>query len=207
MQRKEVLLSSRVKAASYHSALWHRTNAKRCKGPEVMGKLFHRRRFLSHRRRALLPPRRMPPLWQQSISSTGAPDKKEPSARGLSCGLMCLLDGPWQAHTWANIAVNGYQKQRSIALVHFCAVTPEKISCPMCAATSCSAASVSMALSRALASPSMKIIHFFLSFSLATSFFLLIKISWHTSNQKHYKIKLELLLSQCKTQGTCLDLD
>lgn len=51
-------------------------------------------------------------------------DKKELSrARGLPCGLMCLLDGPSDKRkTWVNIAVDGYQKESSSSPRHFSAV-------------------------------------------------------------------------------------
>lgn len=52
--------------------------------------------------------------------------RKSRAQGGLCCGLMSLLDGPWQAQTHTNIAVDRYQKQRSSALVHFCAVTQRK---------------------------------------------------------------------------------
>lgn len=37
--------------------------------------------------------------------------RKSRAQGGLCCGLMSLLDGPWQAQTRTNIAVDRYQKQ------------------------------------------------------------------------------------------------
>lgn len=163
MHRKEVLLSSRVKAASYHLALWLRTNAKRSKGPEVMGKLFHGRRFMSHGRRALLPPRRMLPLWQQSISSSGAPDIKRAERQE---SLLWTDVSIRRNLTSANMSKHRSWRDAGAAFRGARAslrCSPEKISCLMCAATSCCAASVSTGWSGALASraspsPSMEII-------------------------------------------------
>lgn len=60
---------------------------------------------------------------------------------------MCLLDGPWQAQAWANIWVERMREATFLGARASLRGNPENTSRPMCAATSCSAASVFMTLS------------------------------------------------------------